>query len=247
MDQLQQNLVAEKQFLQNRNDFMMKSSKLLKEDHETLQISSNNLPDSKPTKLFRNGLGMLGGLIASVDKVSKFSNLSKDAPVINLQEYITTNLKPELRKLAEEKKVKLDYDLPERLDTKIQPEEAYQLLSSVITNAIMFSQPGSSVSIVGKQTMKHVSLTIKDRGEGMTTETVNHLFEPFSRGTATEQLNHEGLGLNLHTDKVILDKLNGKIDVQSSASGIGKGTTVTMQLKRANKAKEIAPVLITPQ
>ena len=53
------------------------------------------------------------------------------------------------------------------------------------------------------------------------------MFEPFTKADGDDALrmNHEGLGIDLYLNKLILEHLGGSIVVDSTP---GKGTTVTM-------------------
>ena len=57
------------------------------------------------------------------------------------------------------------------------------------------------------------------------------------------EYNHEGLGLGLYSDKVIVDKLGGTIRIESK---LGKGTTVTVTVPSRHDAVAFAPVFIAP-
>ena len=59
-------------------------------------------------------------------------------------------------------------------------------------------------------------------------EAKEKIFAPFSRATDTQQLNYEGLGLSLYTDKIITDKYNGTIAVSENPGG---GTVVRVVLQ----------------
>ena len=56
---------------------------------------------------------------------------------------------------------------------------------------------------------------------------MSHLFSAFSRSdnSSALQIDHDGLGVSLYLDKLIMDQVGGDIDVQSVK---GKGTTFTI-------------------
>jgi len=70
--------------------------------------------------------------------------------------------------------------------------------------------------------------TVSDTGEGIEAQDKDKMFAPFSRATDTQQLNYEGLGLSLYTDKIITDKYNGTIAVSENPGG---GTIVSVALQ----------------
>jgi signal transduction histidine kinase len=68
---------------------------------------------------------------------------------------------------------------------------------------------------------------VKDQGIGISPEKLPSLLRPFTRGTDSMEYNYEGIGLDLYSDKVIVDKLGGKISITSQ---LNKGTTVNVSI-----------------
>lgn len=100
------------------------------------------------------------------------------------------------------------------------------ILKNLIANAVKYANPTASTSTV---TIKVVSgpefarITIKDNGIGIDAGYVNDIFKMFYKATAQAK----GHGLGLYTVKVMMDKLNGKVEVESK---LGEGTTFTLLL-----------------
>jgi K+-sensing histidine kinase KdpD len=95
-------------------------------------------------------------------------------------------------------------------------------------NAIKFSKAGDSINVEVKADKKETHITVSDTGEGIEAQSKEKIFAPFSRATDTQQLNYEGLGLSLYTDKIITDKYNGTIAVSENPGG---GTIVRVALQ----------------
>jgi signal transduction histidine kinase len=102
-----------------------------------------------------------------------------------------------------------------------------QVVASVLANAVDFSPINGTVKVELRKKGASTSLTVTDQGQGMTDVQMNHLFSAFSRSdnSSALQIDHDGLGVSLYLDKLIMDQVGGDIDVQSV---IGKGTTFTI-------------------
>lgn len=68
-----------------------------------------------------------------------------------------------------------------------------QVLVNLLTNAYRYGGP--NISVVGKREDGHVLLSVDDDGPGVDPDLVDHLFEPFTRGSDTQMIVGSGLGL----------------------------------------------------
>ena len=74
------------------------------------------------------------------------------------------------------------------------------------------------------------TITIRDTGLGITAQDIPHLFERFYRGEAARQTNAPGTGLGLAICKEIIERMEGRITVESEP---GHGAAFTLWLKSA--------------
>jgi PAS domain S-box-containing protein len=96
------------------------------------------------------------------------------------------------------------------------------LLSNAIKYAnLMQTKSFLNISIVVENKIAHI--VIKDNGIGIRQEYLDKVFEMFFRATEKS----EGTGLGLYIVKQTIEKLNGKIDIESV---FGEGTEITIQL-----------------
>jgi C4-dicarboxylate-specific signal transduction histidine kinase len=103
-----------------------------------------------------------------------------------------------------------------------------QVITNLLHNAARAKRPDAPNSIrIGARTEdEHVILEVADTGTGMTPETKARLFEPFfTTGQSTG-----GTGLGLTICRSIVERMGGSIAI---ASEHGRGTTVTVTLRRA--------------
>lgn len=102
-----------------------------------------------------------------------------------------------------------------------------QVFLNIITNAFAAVDDGGRLDITGRmRDTGSVAIGIKDNGSGISEENLAHIFEPFF---STKGEFGTGLGLSITRD--IVEKLGGKIEVESD---LGKGTcfTVILPLKK---------------
>ena len=72
-----------------------------------------------------------------------------------------------------------------------------------------------------------IAVTITDHGEGMSEDTIKHIFERFFQGETSHSKEGNGLGLTI-VGKIIR-LLNGSINVKSE---LGKGTTFIIEFRK---------------
>lgn len=101
------------------------------------------------------------------------------------------------------------------------------IFRNLISNALKFTNVGGNVTIIAKTFGHYVSVSINDTGIGMDEETLKNLFR-IDVATSTKGTNNEsGTGLGLILCKELIEKQNGKLEVQSEP---GKGSTFTFTL-----------------
>jgi signal transduction histidine kinase len=106
-------------------------------------------------------------------------------------------------------------------------DQLAQVFLNVLVNAWHAMLGGGIVTIWAMQTgPQHVRLTVRDSGVGMNSATLAHVFEPFYTTKGGQ-----GTGLGLAICQQILDRHGGAIRLASTP---GRGTTVTIELPRAD-------------
>ena len=101
------------------------------------------------------------------------------------------------------------------------------LLANLVGNAIKYNRPGGKVALRLSARDDKVVVEVEDTGIGMSSASLDHLFEEFYRVKSAATENIPGTGLGLAICKKIASELNGRIAV---ASREGAGTTFTVEL-----------------
>ena len=107
-----------------------------------------------------------------------------------------------------------------------------QILLNLLSNAVKYTEKNGTISFVVEgygnngQTC-HLRFIVSDNGQGMSSEFVEKIFEPFSRETNSMTNKIQGTGLGMSITKSIVDLMGGTIDIQSE---LGKGSVFTVDL-----------------
>jgi signal transduction histidine kinase len=89
-----------------------------------------------------------------------------------------------------------------------------QMLSNLIANALTHGDPAGPVRVRARSDDNSFELTVANLGEPIPPDTVDRLFQPFSRASAAP--GQEGLGLGLYIASEIARAHEGSLEVDSS-------------------------------
>jgi PAS domain S-box-containing protein len=101
------------------------------------------------------------------------------------------------------------------------------IMRNLISNAIKYSKPGGTISIAVIEVENQLKVTISDSGVGMKDETRENLFLITANTPLPGTLNEKGSGFGLVLCKEFIEKLGGKIWVESEE---GKGSDFNFTL-----------------
>lgn len=103
------------------------------------------------------------------------------------------------------------------------PEKVYGTLANLVKNAIKFTNSGTiELGCREKPEQAELEFFVKDKGIGIPTDKLDFIFDRFRQVNDSSTRNYEGAGLGLAISKAQVEKLGGKIWVDSE---IGKGST----------------------
>ncbi|CAG1773079.1 partial two-component system, OmpR family, phosphate regulon sensor histidine kinase PhoR, partial [uncultured bacterium] len=134
--------------------------------------------------------------------------------------------------LAEQRGLTLTYehtpDLPLVLTDALK---LIQVASNLMTNALNYTPAGGVITVRADQrpdgARNMVIFIVRDTGPGISAQDMPHLFERFYRGAAGRQASAPGTGLGLAISQEIMDRLGGRITVESE---VGRGAAFTVWL-----------------
>lgn len=110
------------------------------------------------------------------------------------------------------------------------------ILGNLLSNAAKYSPPGSEVLLRVENCENELRITVRDQGVGIPEVDRPNLFQPFFRGSNTENQPGSGLGMKIVADSVRL--YQGSITYEST---VGAGTTFLIRLPIPHKDKLSSP------
>lgn len=101
------------------------------------------------------------------------------------------------------------------------------ILRNLLSNAIKFTNPNGKIAIYAISTNNGIEVTVSDNGVGICKEIIDKLFSESENITTKGTANEKGSGLGLMLSKEFVEKLGGKIWVESEV-GVGSEFKFTL-------------------
>jgi len=152
--------------------------------------------------------------------------ISTDPGEFNLPEMIAETFAEVKVVLKPGQKFNFKYEGEEKINA--DKKLLRNILINLISNAAKFSEEDSPITISAKSENNENTITVTDKGIGISQKDQEHLFTMFYR--ASNVTNIQGTGLGLHIVKRYLDLINGTVHLQST---LGKGTSITITFPNA--------------
>ena len=115
------------------------------------------------------------------------------------------------------------------------------IFNNLLNNAIKFTKQGFVEVETNLLLERELAVVrIKDSGVGISSEYMDHLFQPFSQEDLNIGRNYEGNGLGLALSKRYLEKMGGSLLVDS-IKGVGTTVTFTLPLSPGYSKKQRVP------
>ena len=153
-------------------------------------------------------------------KAQTFNSLRIDELIIDVKETV--------EKIYPEALIHLDFDLlpenPDKLTVNGNAQLLHLAISNVVMNACKYSK-NQKVNFALSASDKNVIIIVKDNGIGIPENDLPYIFDPFFRGSNTE--NFHGYGIGLPLTRNVLKMHNGNVIANSSKS---KGTVLEITI-----------------
>ena len=155
---------------------------------------------------------------------------------INIFEIIMTvcNLQ---KSIADSKKINLElFTDKDNIQVFGDAARLQQVFNNLLSNALKFTKEGNTIKVDVKTGDEIVQVFVKDDGQGISAETLPTIFNQFHQGDESTTRDSSGLGLGLSIVKILVEKHQGKVQVESE--GIGHGSTFIVTLPLCGSEKD---------
>ena len=109
------------------------------------------------------------------------------------------------------------------------PAATITCIENLVSNAMKYSNSSRWIAIRAYESTadstQEVRISVEDKGTGISSSDLKHIFEPFYRAPAVRDEQVRGVGLGLYLVKRMMEDMGGRVSVKSE---LGRGTTVVL-------------------
>ncbi|MGO9056153.1 MAG: sensor histidine kinase [Candidatus Binataceae bacterium] len=137
------------------------------------------------------------------------------------------------RQLAARKNIRIDSAIePDLPAIEADSHKIEQVLENLISNAIKFSPPGTTVGVTLRRDGGALRIEVSDQGSGIPKGEWGKLFQPFQRTSVKPTGGEKSSGLGLSIARKMVEAHGGRIWFESE---VGKGSTFFVSLPLHSK------------
>jgi signal transduction histidine kinase/DNA-binding NarL/FixJ family response regulator len=160
-------------------------------------------------------------LLRVIDDILEFTRVESGkttlSPTTVDPRRLATDVVSLLKPLAQPKRLALLVDLAAELPARVQVDgdRVRQVLMNLVGNAIKFSHHGTVTLRLTQPQPNRLAFSVIDQGIGLSSESLQRLFEPFEQADASTSRRYGGTGLGLAISKRLVELMGGRIEVRS--------------------------------
>lgn len=111
-----------------------------------------------------------------------------------------------------------------------------QVVANLLNNAMKYTNSRGEINVDVEISEDSLQLTVSDNGIGMSSETVDQVFELFAQAARTSDRSQGGLGIGLALVRRLVELHGGTVSAYSA--GLGQGSAFTLSLPRGLANRE---------
>lgn len=175
----------------------------------------------------------LSSLVSDMQKLNKYdeSSIKLKKDNVNISDIICFVIF-QFSNLAKSKNIKIEYE-KKNINLYCDKDKITQALVNILSNAIRYSNEGSTIFIEEKLKDNKVIISIEDQGIGISEEDLKYVFERFYRADKSRTRATGGTGIGLTIVKSIVSSHGGEVKLESKL-GEGSKFTIILQIGRAH-------------
>lgn len=227
LEPIEQSMEAQAQFVSDASHELKTPLTAIRASNE-VALRKPSLKLSEAKKVIEQNtedVGKLQSLTEGLLRLASNGKPPKLAP-LNLQDAATEAINSILP-LAQAKNISID-DKTSDLVVMVDQVSLHQVITSLLDNAIKYSQPKTTITLESELKGRYALLYIKDQGVGIKASDLPYIFRRFYRADQSRAKNQaDGYGLGLAIAQKLIEEQHGEI---IAASTPGKGSTFTIKL-----------------
>ncbi|MGU8443815.1 sensor histidine kinase [Clostridium perfringens] len=171
----------------------------------------------------------LSSLVSDMQKLNKYdeSSIKLKKDNVNISDIICFVIF-QFSNLAKSKNINIEYE-KKNINLYCDKDKITQALVNILSNAIRYSNEGSTIFIEEKLKDNKVIISIEDQGIGISEEDLKYVFERFYRADKSRTRATGGTGIGLTIVKSIVSSHGGEVKLESK---LGEGSKFTIILPK---------------
>ncbi|MCG7381729.1 HAMP domain-containing sensor histidine kinase [Paenibacillus sp. ACRRY] len=121
----------------------------------------------------------------------------------------------------------IHYELEEHLYLRGDRNKLKEVFLNILDNSVKYSAVNSIIEVQSFRVDNLIKIVIRDQGEGIDAEALQHVFEPFYQDKGTKRAEKGSAGLGLSIVKNTVERHGGTVEMQSNTH---EGTKVNICL-----------------
>ncbi|MEZ5171496.1 MAG: GAF domain-containing sensor histidine kinase [Acidimicrobiia bacterium] len=195
---------------------------------DTVLLHWDKLDDSQRRELLSRASGNADELARLIDQLLDFTrveaNRAEVVPRLCSLAVVVDDVTRDLAPVLEEHT--LTVDVPRHLSVVADPDAVGQILTNLLTNAVKYSEPSTTVVVRAERTGPDVYVSVTDEGDGIPPDEIDRVFERFYQVGTTDRA-RRGTGIGLSIVRRFVELHGGEVWVDSIL-GVGSSFTFTL-------------------